>query len=108
MLLLVVRCQEIASKEFIFKIFPDPVGSFAPSALAIPGCALKVRPPPFQNLGSAPDVILNLNNFFNIFYESALQQSKIKATGIYSVTHTSLRNTFAYSVEQTVFGTLLG
>jgi hypothetical protein len=42
MLLLVVRCQEIASREFIFKIF---LGSFAPSALAIPGYALIVRPP---------------------------------------------------------------
>jgi hypothetical protein len=47
MLLLVVRCQEIASKEFIFKIFLNqtPVGSFEPSALAIPGYALKVLPP---------------------------------------------------------------
>jgi hypothetical protein len=38
----VVRCQEIAFKEFIFKIF---LGSFAPSALAIPGYALKVHLP---------------------------------------------------------------
>jgi hypothetical protein len=39
----VVRCQEIASKEFIFNIF---LGSFAPSVLAIPGYALKVPPFP--------------------------------------------------------------
>jgi hypothetical protein len=53
MLLLVVRCQEIASK-FIFKIFLASFGSYAPSALAIPGYVLKVRPLS-NNLGFAPD-----------------------------------------------------
>jgi hypothetical protein len=45
--------------EFIFKISlgeapQTPFGSFAPSALAIPGYTLKVRPPLSNNLGSAP------------------------------------------------------
>jgi hypothetical protein len=45
MLLLVVRCQEIASKEFIFKIFLEFSQTPRREALAISGYALKVHPP---------------------------------------------------------------